>query len=473
MRHIEGEDRSQVALLPESLEDFVDANHPVRVIDAFVDSLDLQALGFDKAIPKETGRKPYHPGDLLKLYIYGYLNKVMSSRRLEQESQRNVELMWLLKRLRPDFKTVSNFRKDNGSAIKGACRAFVQMCRQAKLLSGELVAIDGSKFQASASIDRSLNRKQLTRNRSELDQDLQRYLSRLDAIDKLDGHVGDLQLQREQVQATLKRLKARQTRLDEYEQAMSERGTNQYCATEPDAKIMRAARGGHLLGYNVQTAVEANNGIIVCHEVTDESGDSRLLEPMAKQAKDSLQVERLSVLADAGYSNGEHLADCERDGITATTPRRGLPNDSTKWFTRSDFYYDERHDHYVCPAGEVLSHKKSLKTKNRIYTRKGCIECPIKSKCTPAENRTISRHQYEASLERSETRLKADPSLMTKRMAIVERPFAMIKQSMGLRRFQCRGIEKTRTEMAIAVLAYNLQNMIHRLGVQRMLQLVG
>ena len=471
MRHLQGESRHQASLLPELLDDFVTADHPIRVIDAYVDSLDISALGFDKALTKDTGRKPYHPGDLLKLYVYGYLNQVRTSRRLESECQRNVEVMWLMKRLRPDFKTIADFRKDNRSALGAACRSFIEFCRQAKLLTGTLVAIDGSKFKAAASIDQALTRKQLERDRVNLEHQVQRYLARLDEADVEERCVG---LERVRVEATLDRLKEKTQCLERREQAMDAGGRNEDCATESQARLMRSGREGMVLGYNVQSAVDADSGLIVHHQVTDEPGDTRLLQPMAEQTKAKLGVDTLEVLADKGYSNGEQLAACEQQGITATVPRRIIPNSNMQCYQKSDFNYDASEDCYRCPAGQILSYSGDDKRRKlHLYKRTGCSQCPLQPKCTLANTRMVTRHFHEASFARSQARLHRDPSLMKRRMGIVERPFAILKQAMGLRRFVCRGLEGASSEMAIGVLGYNLKQMIRRHSVAGMMALLS
>ena len=467
MRHIQGENRHQTSLLPPSLEDFVATDHPVRVIDALVDKLDLASLGFAKAVPKDTGRKPYDPGDLLKLYMYGYLNQVTTSRRLERECHRNLEVLWLLGRLAPDFKTIADFRKDNGPAIRQACRTFIQFCRQAGLLSGRLVAIDGSKFKAAASKDQTLTRKQLNRDRAKIEQRVARYLARLDEADQEDA---EMDLERARVQAALQRLE----QLDRYEQAMDAGGRNEHCATEPEARLMRSGRDGMVLGYNVQSAVDGDTGLIVHHDVTQDAGDNRQLQPMAEQAKAELGSDELMVLADAGYSNGEQLAVCEAQGITATVPRRVVPNSNKAFYQKADFDYDLKRNHYSCPAGQVLRYVTDDKRRKlHLYKRSGCDQCPLQPQCTKSNNRMITRHFYAAAFERSEARLQADPSLKTQRMAIVERPFAMLKQAMALRRFVCRGMAGVRSEMAIAVTVYNLKHMTNRIGVPQMLALLA
>lgn len=467
MRHIQGENRYQNSLLPPSLEDFVAADHPVRVIDALVDKLDLAALGFSKAVTKETGRKPYDPADLLKLYVYGYINQVNTSRRLERECQRNLEVMWLLGRLAPDFKTIADFRRDNGIAIRQACRAFIQFCRQAGLLQGRLVAIDGSKFKAAASKYQALNRTQLNRDRAKVERQVADYLARLDTADKHDVESG---MEREQVQAALRRLE----RLDRYEQAMDLGERDQHCDTEPDARNLRSSRDGMVLGYNVQTAVEADTGLIVHHEVTQDAGDNRQLLPMAVQAKAVLGHDELTVLADAGYSNGEQQAILEEQGITANVPRRVVPNSNKSFYQKADFTFDPERNEYRCPAAQVLSYSGDAKRhKLHLYTRSGCNQCVLQANCTKADQRTVTRHFHESAFEHSQARLWADPLLMRRRMAIVERPFAVLKQAMALRRFVCRGIAGVQSEMAIAVTGYNLKQMINRLGVPRMLALLA
>jgi len=471
MRHIQGEDRQQRTLLPDALEDFVDAENPVRVIDAYMESLDMESLGFNYAVTKETGRKPYNPADLLKLYVYGYLNKVAVSRRLEVECHRNLEVIWLMSRLRPDYKTIADFRKDNSKAIRATCSAFIQFCRAAKLLSGRLVAIDGSKFKAAASKDQMLTRKQLKRDQAELEQKVQRYL---DQLDQFDSEEPEAELERGQVESALQRLADKAERLEQREKAMNELGGNQHCATEPEARLVRSGRDGMIVGYNVQSAVDADTGLIVHHDVTNETGDSLQLQPMAEGAKAALEVEELEVLADAGYSNGEQQAECENNGITATVPRRLETSSYPERYQKRDFVYDPESDSYRCPAGEVLDYAGEDKRRKMYrYQRSGCNQCPLQPNCTTANTRTITRNKYEATFERSQARLQSDPTLMTQRMAIAERPFAMLKRAMSLRRFSCRGLTAAKTEISLGILGFNLQRMTNRLGVRQMLALIG
>ena len=467
MRHITGESRQQSTLLPATLDDYVDEDHPVRVIDAFVDTLDLKALGFSKAETRITGRKPYHPGDLLKLYIYGYLNQTRSSRRLEKECHRNLELLWLMKRLAPDFKTIADFRKDNGNALRGACREFIQFCQQANLLSGRLVAIDGSKFKAAASKDSVTRRTQLPEQRQRIDGLINRYLQQLNQTDDDEQHI---ELDSASVKEALKQLQQQKMMLIEVEAQMDERGRNQACITEPDAKLMRSGREGMLVGYNIQSAVDADSGLIIHHEVTDESDDRRQLYPMAHQTKAELGQEALDVLADGGYSNGEHLAACDAEDISVTLPNNRNNSNQGNGYPRSAFTYDADQDCYICPAGERLTYKTvNRKEKRYMYTREGCNTCVLQSKCTKANKRWVGRHFNEDAFERCEARLKQNPELMRQRMAIVERPFAILKQIMGFRRFLCWGMGGARSEMSLVVLSYNLKRMMNREGVPALL----
>lgn len=468
MRHLNGESRDQGNLLPDTLEDYVTEDHPVRVIDAFVDHLDLAALGFSKATTKTTGRKPYNPADLLKLYVYGYLNQVRSSRRLEKECHRNLEVIWLMKRLTPDFKTIADFRKDNRLAIKGACQAFIQFCRQADLLTGRLVAIDGSKFKAAASKDRALTRKQLRERRKQVERQVSWYLDQLATADEKDATV---EMQSDRVQRALERLEAEGVQLDDIESEMDERESNQHCTTEPEAKLMRSGREGIVLGYNVQTAVDADSGLIVHHEVTDRSADAQDLQPMAEGAKEALAADTLAVVADAGYSNGEQQAACEAQGIEVAVPsRRAVNNQSSEFFQKSDFRYDEEHNHFTCPAGEELRYTTySSKDKIYLYSRAGCNGCALQANCTKADRRWVSRHFHEEAFALSEARLAKNPGLMVIRMAAVERPFAVLKQLMGIRRFHCRGLEGAKAEIGLGIFSYNLARMVNEVGVPRML----
>ena len=468
MRHITGEDRHQATLLPDTLDEYVAADHPVRVIDAFVDSLDMAALGFTKARPKETGRKPYHPGDLLKLYVYGYLNRITTSRRLEAESHRNLEVLWLMRRLQPDFKTIADFRKDNADAIRAASRSFIEFCRDEQLLSKELFAIDGSKFKAAGSKDRTVMRRHLKRDRDALKNRIQRYLDQLDEADEAET---DVDLDPAHVQKVLEKLKKKQAWLDEAEQAMDDDGKDEHTDTEPEARMMRSGRDGMVLGYNVQSAVESHSGLIVHHDVTNIAGDNQQLWSMARRIREVLGLKTFKVLADAGYCKGKDLAYCEAVGIQASVPRRSKTSAYKDKYQKKDFRFDAEANRYTCPAGEVLAYKATKYQKQyHTYERKGCDACELQSQCTTRDTRMITRHLFEDALNRSQARVDADPTYASARMRIAERPFGMIKQVLGFRRMSCRGLRGAQTEASLAVLSYNLKTMIGRIGVVGMLE---
>lgn len=470
MRHIQGESRQQSTLFPERLDEYVSDDNPVRVIDAFIDSLDMAALGFSQAITKATGRKPYHPGDLLKLYTYGYLNQLRSTRRLEKECHRNIEVLWLMRRLAPDFKTLANFRQQNSQAIRQACRAFIQFCRQAQLLDSRLVAIDGSKFKAAASLSKTYNRKQLDALQTRLNRRIDHYLEQL-----AESEAAEADEAPGSVQAALDTLSQRQAQLNAMAQQMDANDASQCCETEPDARRMRSGRDGIVVGYNVQTAVDDETGLIIHHEVTDEGSDNRQLHPMAQAAKTELKADKLTLLADAGYSNGEQLEACEKQGITANVPGNRAVNTqgNQKHYQKSAFHYDPEQDQFICPVGKVLSYQTyNSQQKLHLYARTGCNACAQQAHCTTADKRWLSRHFYEDALARSQARVDADPGLMKRRGAVVERPFAHLKQIMGLRRFQCWGKTGAEAEMGLGVLAYNLNRMINALGVRRLLQII-
>ncbi|RJG08617.1 IS1182 family transposase [Pseudomonas cavernicola] len=474
MAYIQGEARDQTSLFPVSLEELIPDDHLVRVIDAYVARLDLKLLGFAKATPKSTGRPAYDPADLLKLYLYGYFHRIRSSRRLEAECLRNVEVMWLLNRLKPDFKTIADYRKDNGQAFSATCRAFVQFCRQAGLIAGELVAIDGSKFKAVASARRHVDLKKLKRQQEKLDKRIAQYLAELDEADKSEANEA---VDRSAVKTALERLQAKQADNLTCQALMQALELEQFITTESDARMMRTPRGGRV-AYNVQTAVDAEHCLILHHEVTQDGNDTQQLEPMAKAAQSELQQDVLTVTADAGYSNGEQFQACEDAGITAYVPPNRAVNNrggDTQLFERSDFTYDAESDQYRCPAGKLLT-LKQLNRGERIYHAaiSDCSACPLKAQCTNAQRRYLRRHAHEAAFERMEQRLQAQPEMMASRRSIVEHPFGNLKQWLfGNGRFLLRQLKGARTEMALAVQAYNLKRAINVLGARHLIGLMG
>lgn len=467
MRYVRGIDRRQATLLPAVVDDYVSGDSPVRVIEAFVDSLDMAELGFDRAEPASTGRPGYDPRDLLKLYVYGYLNEVRSSRRLERECGRNVELMWLVRRLAPDFKTIADFRRDNGPALVGACRAFVLVCRGAGLFQARLVALDGSKFRAAASPKRIMGRHEIAAEAARLDRRIAAYLAGLDTADAAEP----AEASGEQVAAALAALRERRAELDRLAAGLEAAGRSTVVEGEPDARPMGAGRGPKPPSYNVQTAVDAETGLILHHDVTTEATDNRLLHPMAKATRDVLGAEALTVVADAGYSNGTDAAACEADGITPCCPANRAVNnqgDGTL-LDRSAFTYEPDTDTYRCPAGRALVRKQLMRRDACVvYAAADCSGCALKSRCTTAERRFLTRHLHGDALDRMNARVEADPGLMRRRRCAAEHPFGTIKR-MSSGRFLTRNLQGTRTEMALSVLAYNVLRSLNLTGPDTLL----
>jgi transposase len=457
MSYVAGVDRGQASLLPASLEDYIKADSPARVIDAFVAGLDVVELGFDRAVPASTGRPPYDPRDLLKLYIYGYFNEVRSSRRLERECRRNVEAMWLLHRLAPDFKTIADFRRANSTAIMGACRAFVMLCRESGLFQARLVALDGSKFRAVASRKKIMGREAIADEVACLDRKIADYLAELDDAD--DAEPDDAP---DAVASALTALEARRAELHRLASWLDTEGRALVVAGEGDARPMGIGRGAKPPSYNVQTAVDADTGLILHHEVTDEATDNRMLHPMAEATKQVLERDALTVVADAGYSSGTQATACEASDITTCVPaNRAINNHGDgALFDRSAFAYDPASDTFRCPMGRRLVRKRMHRDgTNIIYTSNDCSGCTLKSQCTIAARRSVTRNLHEDALNRMNERATSD--MMRRRRCAAEYPFGTIKRMMAGGRFLTRNLKGTRTEMALSVLAYNILRAIN------------
>jgi transposase len=462
---IEGEDRNQAILFPERLDDYVAEDNPVRVIDVFIDDVDISGLGF-KSEPAATGRPGYHPKMMLKLYVYGYLNRVQSSRRLEREAQRNVELMWLTGRLAPDFKTIADFRKDNGEAIRLVCREFVMLCRKLDLLSDRLVAIDGSKFKAVNSRDRNFTRAKMQRRLEGVESSIGRYLAELAEADESEPAADDAETLKEKVAKLREELK----RLKKLEVRMLEAPDQQLSLTDPDARSMNS-RGTGVVGYNVQSAVDGKNHLIVTHEVSNIGSDRGQLSTMAKEAKTVLGAKKLKVVADKGYYNGEELRDCERAGIVAYVPKpKTSPNKAKGLFDRSKFKYIKKADEYECPAGARLTHRVTSTERGktiRRYWTSACSSCALKAQCTTGAERRVSRWEHEDVLDRAEKRLKRKPTVMLARRSLVEHPFGTLKSWTSSTHLLTRTLPRVRTEMSLQVLAYNMKRAIKLVGTQK------
>jgi len=465
-RFIEGADRYQGTLFPERLDDFIAEDNPVRVIDVFVDELDLSGLGF-KVTPEVTGRPGYHPAILLKLYIYGYLNRVQSSHRLEREAQRNVELMWLTGRLAPDFKTIADFRKDNGEAIRLVCREFVLLCRKLKLFTEAFVAIDGSKFKAVNNRDRNFTPAKIKRRMEQLNQSIARYLGQLDTADRQEPDIAEARTAR--LQEKIAALKEQMQELEELEVKLHEAPDKQLSLTDPDARSMKT-RGNGIVGYNVQTAVGTENHLIVAHEVTNVGTDRDQLAPMAEQAREAMGIEDLTAVADRGYYKSEQLLACEESGITTILPKPLTSNNPSKgFFARDDFRYVPESNEYRCPAGERLIWRYRRSEGGRIldvFWSSACPRCQMKPQCTSGVQRRITRWEHEDVLDAAQRRLDYAPESMRLRRQTVEHPFGTLKAWMGSTHFLTKTLPRVRTEMSLHVLAYNLKRMLAILGIQ-------
>jgi transposase len=472
--YIEGISRDQVTLFPDRLEDWVDEDHPVRVIEAFVDAMGLTEAGFCRMSPAQTGRPSYHPSVLLKLFIYGYVNRIPSSRRLEREAGRNVEVMWLTGRLVPDHKTIADFRKDNGPAIRKACAKFVELCRKIGVLSGGSVAIDGSKFKAVNNRDRNFTPAKVELRIKHLEASASRYLEEMGRADALEGSEAKLR-KVTRLQEKLVRVRQEVRRLEEMAETLKAVPDGQVSLTDPDARSMATyGKGTGLVGYNVQTAVDVETHLIVTHKVTNIGNDRTQLAPMAKAAMETLKVERLDAIADRGYFNGAELLSCHEAGITATVPRPETSNNRKKGiFVKADFIYDGRSDTYVCPAGKALAYRYTTEEKGlmlRRYWRTDCPSCPLKAQCTTGKERRITRWEHEHLIDAIYSRMEDDPNLMRTRRCTVEHPFGTIKAWMGATHFQMRRLKNVSTEMALHVLAYNIKRMINMIGARALIR---
>jgi len=472
-RLVEGTDRGQSTLFPECLEDWICEDNPVRAIDVFVDELELAELGFGGVDPEATGRPSYHPSALLKLYIYGYLNRVQSSRRLEREGGRNVEVMWLTGRLAPDHKTIADFRKDNGPAIRKVCAQFVAICRAIGLLMTASVAIDGSKFKAVNNRDKNFTRAKMERRLAQIEESVARYLSQLDTAD-LQEPSEALAIKTAHLKEKLAKLASELERLKAIEKEMLASPDQQISLTDPDARSMATSgRGSGVVGYNVQVAVDTKHHLIVTHEVTNTGTDRSQLAKTALRTKDVLGAEHLDVVADRGYFNSPEILACEQANITVTLPKpmtSGAKADGR--FGKQDFAYLPSEDVYRCPAGEKLTYRYTNEEHGRTlrhYWTGACRRCPLKAQCAKEPERRIKRWEHEHVLEAVQQRLDANPQAMRMRRETVEHPFGTLKMRMGATHFLMKRLRNVATEMALHVLAYNLTRVMNIIGVQPLL----
>ncbi len=469
-RFIEGAERSQTTLFPSRLEDWINEDNPVRVVDAFVDALDLNGLGFERTRSAATGRPGYHPAVLLKLYIYGYLNRVQSSRRLEREAGRNVEVMWLTGRLVPDHKTIADFRKDNGAAIRKVCSQFVELCRRIGLLSAASVAIDGSKFKAVNNRDRNFTKAKMGRRMQQIEESVERYLHQLDSADRQEPTAA-ITSRVNRLQDKIGRLHEEMQRLKALEVRMLDTPDEQISLTDPDARSMATSgRGSGVVGYNMQAAVETDHHLIVAHDVVQTGSDRAQLVPMGQKAKEALGVDELDVVADRGYFNAGQIKDCANADITPTLPKPQTSSNRKKgMFVKADFRYVADEDAYVCPAGERLPWRYVTEEGGLVVSRywtNACSECALKDQCTTGLERRISRWEHEHLVEAMQRRLDESPDAMRQRRETVEHPFGTIKMRMGATHFLMKRLKHVKTEMALSVLAYNLTRVMNIIGIK-------
>ncbi len=475
-RFVDGIDRSQGLLLPDRLEDYVHEDNPVRVVDAFVEALDLSALGFEAANRAAGGRPAYHPATLLKIYIYGYLNRIQSSRRLEREAQRNLELIWLTGRLAPDFKTIADFRKDNGGAITAVCSRFIALCRKMKVFSHAVVAIDGSKLKAVNSRDRNFTVGKVKGRRKQLEESVARYLAELDRADRdatllPEGRVPHLK-------DKLAKLRVQMDKLDTIERQLLDAPDHQISLTDPDARSMTSSgRGTGTVGYNVQAAVDAEHHLIVAHDVTNAGHDRTQLSAMAKKAREALGTERMTALADRGYFNAPEILACEQAGIIPLVPKPLTSNSKAEGrFDKRDFTYDPATDAYECPAGEHAIHRFTTEENGLTlhkYWSSACPRCPMRTRCTTSSYRRITRWEHEHVLETMQMLLHARPQAAVARRQTVEHVFGTLKSWLGTTPLLTKTLPKVRTEISLAVLAYNMKRMIKIMGTQGMVRAIA
>ena len=471
MTYISGFERSQLLLLPEAIDDYVDPENPVRFIDAFVDEFDLAAAGFARVTPEKTGRPGYAPGDLLKLYIYGYLNRVRSSRRLEAECHRNIEVIWLLRTLKPDFKTIADFRADNRKAFRAVFRRFVVLCRQLNLFGRELLGVDGTRIKAVNNKDRNFTKNSLEKFIKAVDERLDEYLKRLDEDDATEAGTGG-----SRTKNLAEKIEALRTKRDRYNAMLADlerSGEEQISLTDPDSRAMAAyTKVG--VGYNIQIAVDAKNKMIVEQAVSNQVVDMGLLTQTAEAARDILDVEKIDVVADKGYFKIEDIEACEKAGMTPYVPRpqRG-PAVREGFFRKDEFRYDAERDAYICPAGQILATRYESKLRDLkkfdYSNRAACLVCAMRSRCTK-EFRKVSRLESEAVLDRMAERLKTRPEILDRRREIVEHPFGSIKQWMNQGAFLMRGLDKVRAEFSLTALVYNIRRAINILGVEELMR---
>jgi len=475
MNHRRGWDRHQSLLLPERLEDYIAADNPVRFLDAFVASLDLRVLGFVHAVVQHTGSPPYDPADLLRLYLYGYLHRVRSSRLLEAECHRNVEVFWLVGKLAPDHKTIADFRKDNRPALQTVARQFTLLCRKLELFGGQLAGIDGTKLAAVNSKGANFNEKKLNELIGRAEARIAEYLQQLDDADAAEP--ASDQPTRAELERKIAALREKKDWHEEL-RAQLDAEEKQISTTDADARRMRSGGGASVVGFNAQAAIDAKHKLIAAADVTNDETDYQQLSSLARQAQENLGVERLEVVADQGYYNNAQVSACVEQNIT---PYLAKPDTSANTklglFGKNQFHYEAAKDVYICPAGKELTHRFNTHEKGRqlrYYRAKDCQHCALKQQCTRNRgNRTITREEDEALMEAMAARVAAAPEKMRLRKQLCEHPFGTLKRWFGYSYFLVKGLAKVRTEWSLMTLAYNFKRVLNLVSFEQLMAAVG
>lgn len=474
MRYIEGEQRNQAVLFPESIEEYVEENNLVRFVDAYVESLDLKRLRFTYCEPKETGRKAYNPGSMLKLYIYGYLNSIRSSRKLEIETQRNVELMWLMKKLTPDFKTIADFRKDNIQSIKSVCREFTIFCKKLGLYGVELVAIDGSKFKAVNSKDRCFTRNFLKKEIREIDRKIEQYLKEIERTDRKEHKFK--KVKREELEDIIRNIRKKREELTEMLKEIETGKKSQVSLTDEDSRMMKTNGKNYQVSYNGQISVDTKHHMIIESEVTNEVNDLNQLVTMAEKTKQTLQREKIKVVCDSGYYNEKEISKCEDNEITCYIPiQEKHTNADEGMYGLEEFKYDKEADIYICPDKKKLKYvcryKKDGKELKK-YECQECKNCQVKVNCTKSKGkRYISRSEHAELMEKVKRRMRRNKKKLKIRKETVEHVFGTMKQWFGYgASFLLKGLEKVGCEFSLLSMVYNIKRATNILGIKRILK---
>ena len=474
MGYITGEDRNQIILFPESIDEYVSDNNSIRIIDEYIKQLDLEILGFNRAVNPSLGRPPYHPKDMLRLYLYGYLNRIRSSRRLEQEAIRNLEIIWLIRKLKPDFKTIADFRKDNKKALKKVFRDFTKLCDEWELFGKELVAIDGSKFRACNSKKNNYSTKKLERHLKYLDEKIEGYLKELDHHDRAEASLEkpDVNTITERIQ----QLKDRKEKYESYQRKLKQSGENEISTTDPDSRLM-ANHNNVEVSYNIQTTVDAKHKLIADFKVTQKPNDLGELDNMALRAKKLFGNKAFEVLADKGYYQAKDLKKCAENGITVYITKQTYANGTKDPAFYSDqFKYDPTKNVYLCPAGKELHYYRARKKDGRIIGYEyrndaACKKCEFKARCTSAKKgRSICRHADQDFLDRIDSQTKRNLKKYKLRQMIVEHPFGTIKRGWGAYFFLTKRKVSVSAEISLSFLAYNFKRAINILGTEEILR---